>query len=74
MTKQEKLTLLDNLVLDKMLEFIESNETHRLAELSTASVYLKNNEVVETKKQSDDVVEARKKKLEEVKAKREKQV
>lgn len=74
MTKQEKLAQLDSLVLDRMIKLIQTEETNLLAELSNAVSYLKANEVVEKRKETNDVVEERKKKLAEVKAKRDKQV
>ena len=71
MNKQEKLNKLDMAILDKMLEWIETDETDRLPELGNAISYLKANAVVEEKKQDDDILEQRKKKLEEVKKRRE---
>ena len=74
MNKQNKLARLDELVLDRMIKLIETEETNLLAELSNPIAYLKANEVVEKRKETNDVVEERKKKLAEVKAKRDKQV
>lgn len=71
MTKQEKLNLLDELVLDRMIELVKSGETNLIPELGNAISFLKANEVVEKRKETNDVVEERKKKLAEVKAKRE---
>jgi hypothetical protein len=70
MNKQEKLVKLDMMVLDKMIEWMETDETNRLPELGNAISFLKANAVVEEKKQDDDVLEQRKKKLEEVKKRR----
>lgn len=71
MNKQDKLTKLDEAILDKMLDWLETDETNRLPELGNAISYLKANAVVEEKKQDDDILEQRKKKLEEVKKRRE---
>ncbi|MCI4437196.1 MAG: hypothetical protein JHC33_10365 [Ignisphaera sp.] len=71
MNKQDKLNKLDIAILDKMLEWIETDETNRLPELGNAISYLKANAVVEDKKQDDDILEQRKKKLAEVKKHRE---
>ena len=72
MNKKEKLEKLDIMVLDKMLEWLESDETNRLPELGNAISFLKANSVVEeTKKIGDDAIEVRKKKLEEAKKRRE---
>lgn len=71
MTKLDKLKQLDEAILDKMLSWIETDETNRLPELTNAISYLKANAVVEEKKQDDDVVLLRNKKLAEVKKRRE---
>ena len=71
MNKQDKLVKLDILILDKMIEWVETDETNRLPELGNAIAYIKANAVVEEKKQDDDILEQRKKKLEEVKKRRE---
>jgi translation elongation factor EF-1beta len=71
-TKLEKLQELDTLVLDKMIEWVKSDETDRLPELGNAITYIKANQVVEDKQKADtDPVEERKRKLEEVKKRRE---
>lgn len=74
MNKIDKVKKLDMLLLDKMIEWVESDETNRLPELSNAIAYVKANNVVEVAKQDDDALATRQKKLEEVKKKREKQV
>lgn len=74
MNKQDKLKKLDEAVLDRMLSLLESGETNLLPELGNAISYLKANEVVETKKTTDDAIEQRKKKLEEAKKRRNEQV
>lgn len=71
MTKAEKLTKLDELVLDKMIDLVSNNKTDQLAELTTAVQYLKANQVIEPPKREGDPTEERKKKLEEVKKRRE---
>ena len=72
MNKKEKLEKLDTAILDKMLDWLESDETNKLPELGNAIAYLKANSVVEeTKKIGDDAIEVRKKKLEEAKKRRE---
>lgn len=71
MTKADKLKKLDDLVLDRMITFIDQNKIELLSELSTAVQYLKANQVVEPPKpHGADPVEARKKKLEEAKKRR----
>jgi hypothetical protein len=70
MNKQEKLVKLDMMVLDKMIEWMETDETNRLPELGNAISFLKANAVVEEKKQDDDAATIRKNKLEEAKARR----
>lgn len=71
MTKADKLKKLDDLVLDKMINYIENNKVEMVSELSTAVQYLKANQVVEPPKpHGADPVEARKKKLEEAKKRR----
>lgn len=72
MTKLDKLKQLDEAILDKMLSWIDTDETNRLPELTNAISYLKANAVVEEKKQDDDATAIRKKKLEEAKSRREK--
>ena len=52
MNKEEKLDKLDGAVLDKMLEWIESDDTDRLPELNVAVQYLSKNSVVAEKKVS----------------------
>lgn len=70
-SKSEKLEKLDELVLDKMIMYIERGKSDLLSELTTAVQYLKANQVVEPPKKHDaDPVEARKKKLEEAKKRR----
>jgi hypothetical protein len=70
--KQEKLEKLDSAILDKMLEWLSTDETNRLPELGNAIAYLKSNSFVEvTKKAGDDAIEVRKQKLEEAKKRRE---
>lgn len=71
MNKSEKLEMLDRLVIDKMIAYIQDGEINLLSELTTAVQYLKANQVVAPPKKYDsDPVEARKKKLEEAKARR----
>jgi len=72
MTKIDKLAKLDMMVLDKMIEWMESDETNRLPELGNAINYIKSNNLVETaKSKDDDPIEVRKKKLEDAKKRRE---
>jgi hypothetical protein len=71
MTKQEKLHKLDESVLDKMIEWIESDSTERLVELGNAISYLKANQVTEEKQKKDhDPIEERKRKLKEAEERR----
>ena len=72
MNKSEKLKALDEAILDKMLAWMETDETNRLPELGNAIAYLKANNTVEAIQKSDeDPMEVRKKKLEEAKKRRE---
>lgn len=72
MTKAERLKILDDLVLNRMIKLIETNETHLLPELSNAVSLLKANQVVEPPNRGEtDPVEERKRKLAEVKKRRE---
>lgn len=48
--KREKLMRLDNLVLSKMTDILESGKTEQLGDLSTVVNYLKANQQVEEKK------------------------
>ena len=73
MTKKEKLETLDGLVLDKMLEIMESEDDRNLQKLSDLTVpmnYLRNNQVVAEKARSS-VEEDTKKRLAEAKKRRE---
>ena len=71
MTKQEKLNMLDNLVLDRMISLMQSGDTNLLPELGNAINFLKANNTVEAIQKSDeDPMEVRKKKLEEAKKRR----
>ena len=72
MSKVDKLKRLDELVLDKMIEWMEEDTTERLPELTSAITFLRANQVVESAKTKDtDPVEVRKQKLEEAKKRRE---
>ena len=69
--KREKLEKLDTLVLDKMIDYIESGKVDMVKELTTAVQYLKANQVVEPpKSKGDDPVEESKRRLEEAKRRR----
>jgi hypothetical protein len=71
MTKLEKLDVLDNLVLDKMISLMQEDQLDLIGELGSAIAYLKANQVTEDKKTKDnDPVEARKAKLKEAEARR----
>jgi hypothetical protein len=74
MTKAEKLQMLDEAVLDKMIGYLQSNQVDMIKELGTAVQYLRANQVVEPPSRGElDPIEARKRKLEEVKKRRERQ-
>lgn len=71
-TKADKLKKLDIMVLDKMIEYVDSGKIDMLSEFTTAVQYLKANQVVEPPNRGEtDPVEARKLKLAEVKKRRE---
>lgn len=61
MNKEEKLAKLDDAVLDKMLGWLESDDTDRLPELNVAVQYLSKNSVVAEKKVSTREEEIKKK-------------
>lgn len=69
MNKQEKLDKLDELVLDKMIDCMENNNTEIIGELNTVVAYLaKNNAVAEKGKST--VEEDTQKRLEAAKKRR----
>lgn len=75
MTKLEKLEKLDTLVLDKMIKYIDENNTEAIKDLANAVTYLKINQIAEDKKNgNNDPVEERKRKLAEIEAKRKNEI
>lgn len=55
MTKKEKLTRLDELVLDRQIKLLESKDDEKIAmlsDMSTSINYLRNNAVVADKEKS----------------------
>lgn len=76
MTKKEKLSKLDELVLDRMIDIMadeDDNAIQALASLSTPMNYLKNNQVVAEKAKST-IEEDVKKRIEEAKERRKKKI
>lgn len=71
MSKAHKLKELDEKVLSKMLDWIDSDETERLPELSVAVQYLRANNRTEDKKRENSEQDEMKRKIEEAKKKRE---
>jgi hypothetical protein len=69
--KADKLKKLDEMILDKMLEWMESDETNRLPELGNAINYVKSNNLVESAvNREDDPLEVRKRKVAEAQKRR----
>lgn len=70
-TKEQKLKELDELVLTKMLQFLNDGKYELMSDLAVPIQYLKANQVVEKEKPKDDALSERKKKLEEARKRRE---
>jgi hypothetical protein len=72
MNKAYKLKKLDEMILDKMIEWMESDETNRLPELGNAINYVKSNNLVESAiNRDDDPLEVRNRKIAEAQKRRE---
>lgn len=67
MTKKQQLEELDSLVLTKMIEWIKSDKTDRLPELSTTIAYLRTNNIGEDKAKQNSEQDEMKKKIAEAK-------
>lgn len=71
MSKKQQLEELDSLVLTKMIEWIKSDQTDRLPELSTTIAYLRTNNIGEDKAKQNSEQDEMKKKIAEAKKRRE---
>jgi hypothetical protein len=69
MTKKEKLVRLDELVLNRQIQLLETNNTAELSDLTPTINYLRNNAVVADKEKST-VEKDTAKRLAEAKARR----